>query len=91
MEWSKISKLAWQDSDISYVIKYKSKLETNWILNVVDSSKSSVTLEELKPNSNYTFFVYANNSVGVGPKSEKRNFTTNSSKSLFSDDSPYPQ
>ena len=89
MEWSEISKLAWQDSYISYVIKYKPKLETKWEL--VDSSKSSVTLEELKPNSNYTFFVYANNSVGVGPKSEKRNFTTNSSKSLFSDDSPYPQ
>jgi hypothetical protein len=88
VEWSEISKLAWQDSYISYVIKYKPKLETKW--DVVNSLKSSVTLKELKPNSNYTFFVCAKNSVGVGCGSEG-DFTTNSSKSLFPDDSPYPQ
>ena len=89
MEWSEISKLAWQDSYISYVIKYKPKLETKWEL--VDSSESSVTtLKELNPNSNYTFLVCAKNSVGVGCGSEG-NFTTNSSKSFFPDDSPYPQ
>ena len=79
VSWGKIPKMNWQDSDITYIVKYK-KSQSTPKTRVISSSKSNVELKELDFTSNYTVYVFARNCVGDSKESEKVSFSTNSCK-----------
>ena len=79
VSWELIDKVDWQDSSINYTVEY-SKSGSTPQTTVIGSSESSVKLTDLDFTSNYTVYVFANNSVGHGTKSEKVSFSTNSCK-----------
>lgn len=79
VSWKVIDEVDWQDSSINYIVEY-SKSGSTPQTTVIGSSESSVKLTDLDFTSNYTVYVFANNSVGHGTKSEKVSFSTNSCK-----------
>ncbi|CAB4020177.1 phosphatidylinositol phosphatase PTPRQ isoform X1, partial [Paramuricea clavata] len=79
VRWEEIPKMNWQNSNITYIVKYK-RSESTPETTEVKSSELSVELKSLNSNSNYTVYVFARNSVGDGKKSEIASFRTNSCK-----------
>ncbi|XP_071034291.1 cell adhesion molecule Dscam1 [Parasteatoda tepidariorum] len=79
--WSRSVRIRWSTPDngnsaiLSYTVEYWTTPGGHWNT-TVPSSASSCILRDLKPFHQYTFHIWASNSIGNGEPSEEIQFTT---------------